>query len=89
MKFFFFFFPNIFNMLMCMSNNWVTAKARPGLNISGPSPGLGHFPGLNHIPGPDHFTGLDHIPGLDPTLESDPALESDLLGPAFAVTLNN
>ena len=61
---------------------WVTAKAGPGLDISGP--------GLDHFPGPDHIPGLDN-----PTLESDLALESDLgpetrtrsrLGPAFAVT---
>ena len=50
----------------------VTAKAGPGLDISGPSLGLDHFPGLDHIPGQPWKVIQVRRPGL---------------GPAFAVTL--
>ena len=35
----------------------VTAKAGPGLDISGSSPGLDHLPGLESDPGPESDLG--------------------------------
>ncbi len=43
----------------------VTAKAWPGLDISGPSLGLDHIPRLDHFPGLDHFPRLDQARKVD------------------------